>query len=142
MNVVDRISRSLGGSSNGSAPPVAPARRAPRAVSATELMRRRDRLARRFAELQYDLGGLVYEMAIRDHYRLDVVSRQAARLQELDAELGAMERMLALEQAGAAGGCPHCCALHARGASYCASCGAQLLEPLEPAPVQTAATSR
>ena len=30
------------------------------------------------AELTWDLGGLTYEMAIRDHFRLDVLIRRAA----------------------------------------------------------------
>ena len=37
---------------------------------------RRDELAERLAELQWDLGGLAYEMAIRDHFRLDVLMRR------------------------------------------------------------------
>ena len=41
--------------------------------------RRRDELARRFAELQSDLGGLAYEMAIRDHFRLDVLRPPSGR---------------------------------------------------------------
>ena len=36
-------------------------------------------------ELHWDLGGLAYEMAIRDHFRLDVLLRRAALLQECDA---------------------------------------------------------
>ena len=44
-------------------------------------------------------------MAIRDHFRLDVLTRQAAKLQQVDAELGEVERMLKLDQAGAAGAC-------------------------------------
>jgi hypothetical protein len=92
-----------------------------------ELRERRDRLAERFAELQWDLGGLVYEMAARDHFRLDVVVRRAAELQAVDAELAEVERLLRLDDAGAAGSCSACGALHARGATYCWQCGAKLL---------------
>jgi len=98
-----------------------------RTVEPAELATRRDLLATELAELQWDLGGLVYEMARRDHFRLDVVVRQAAKLQEVDAELGEVERMLRLEQAGAGGTCPSCGALHARGAVYCWQCGADLM---------------
>ena len=98
-----------------------------RSVEPAELATRRDLLATELAELQWDLGGLVYEMARRDHFRLDVVVRQAAKLQEVDAELGEVERMLRLEQAGAGGTCPSCGALHARGAVYCWQCGADLM---------------
>ena len=58
---------------------------------------------------------MAYEMASRDHYRLDVLNKQAAKLQEVDAELGQIERLLKLGTAGAAGTCPSCGALHARG---------------------------
>jgi hypothetical protein len=96
-------------------------------VGSAELRERRDRLAEQFAELQFDIGGLVYEMAARDHFRLDVVVRQAARLQELDAELAEVERLLRLDEGGAAGACSSCGALHARGAAYCWHCGAALM---------------
>ena len=69
-------------------------------------------------------------MAIRDHFRLDVLVRRAAILQERDAELAEVERLLRMEQAGVAGTCPHCSAPHARGAPFCWQCGAQLMERL------------
>ena len=63
-----------------------PGRRSERpSGSLAELRRRRDELAERVAELTWDLGGLTYEMAIRDHYRLDVLARRAAELQQADA---------------------------------------------------------
>jgi hypothetical protein len=93
-----------------------------------DLQRRRDSLAEQVAELQWDLGGLAYEMAIRDHFRLDVLARQAAKLQQVDAELAEVERMLRLEQAGAAGACGSCGALYARGAVFCWQCGSDLME--------------
>ncbi len=49
-------------------------------------------------ELHWDLGGLAYEMAIRDHFRLDVLVRRAAILQERDAELAEVERLLRMEE--------------------------------------------
>ncbi len=58
--------------------------------------------------MQADLGGAFYEMAIRDHVRLDVLTRKAAELQRVDAELLAVERVLELERADAAGLCPSC----------------------------------
>ena len=94
----------------------------------TALQERRDRLAARVTELQWDLGGLTYEMAIRDHFRLDVLVRVAAELQRLEAELGELERLVRTEEAGAAGQCRSCGALHGRGAVYCWQCGRQLLE--------------
>ncbi len=92
-----------------------------------ELQQRRDRLSRELVELQWDLGGIAYEMAIRDHFRLDVLSRQAAKLQQVDAELAEVERMLRLDEASAAGACGSCGALYARGAVYCWQCGNGLM---------------
>jgi hypothetical protein len=112
------------------AAPLAPTRARSGAVARDELERRRERIARELAEEQWDLGGLAYEMAIRDHFRLDVLTRKAARLQELDAQLAAVERLLKMESEGAAGACHECGALHARGASFCWQCGASLAETL------------
>lgn len=94
---------------------------------ASELARKRDALASRLVELQWDLGGLAYEMAIRDHFRLDVLNRQAAKLQQVDAELAEVERLLRLGEAGAAGACGSCGALYARGAVFCWQCGKDLM---------------
>jgi len=93
-----------------------------------DLEQRRDALAERLAELQWDLGGLAYEMAIRDHFRLDVLTRQAAKLQRVDAELAEVERVLRLEEAAAAGACGSCSALYARGSVFCWQCGKDLME--------------
>ncbi len=60
----------------------------------SELRRKRDALAEQVTELHWDLGGLAYEMAIRDHFRLDVLVRRAAVLQERDAELAEVECLL------------------------------------------------
>ena len=68
------------------------------AVSPADLLDRRRRLAIEFAELQWDLGGLAYEMAARDHWRPDVLLRKAAKLQQVDAELGEIERLARMEE--------------------------------------------
>ena len=94
-------------------------------------------LAEDLAALQWDLGGLAYEMAIRDHFRVDVLTRRAARLQEVDADLGVVERLLRLEEGGAAGTCPSCGALHSRGALFCEQCGTKLLPEARGAAVET-----
>jgi hypothetical protein len=77
-------------------PAVASVERAPRGdeEGRAELRRRRDALAAQVTELHWDLGGLAYEMAIRDHFRLDVLIRRAAILQERDAELSEVELLL------------------------------------------------
>lgn len=95
---------------------------------AGELQRRRDALAEQVTELHWDLGGLAYEMAIRDHFRLDVLVRRAAVLQERDAELAEVERLLRMEDGAVAGNCPSCGALHSRGAQFCWQCGATLMQ--------------
>jgi hypothetical protein len=102
------------------APPLPPA--------PSSLERRRAELAERVAELQFDLGGLAYEMAIRDHFRLDVLLRRAAELQQADGELGEVDRLLRAEATAETGSCPSCSAPHSRGAAYCWQCGATLMQ--------------
>jgi hypothetical protein len=111
--------------SNGAAPVGTP-------VGQPELLKQREQLSRKFAELQWDLGGMTYEMAARDHYRLDVLNKQAAKLQEADAELGQIERLLRLGASGAAGTCPACGALQAHGAVFCWHCGNELRPAAKP----------
>jgi hypothetical protein len=111
-------------------PAAAPAAPTPGASGHSELERRREALAAQVAELHWDLGGLAYEMAIRDHFRLDVLVRRAAMLQERDAELAEVERLLRMEQDGVAGNCPQCTAPHSRGAVFCWQCGTALMERL------------
>jgi hypothetical protein len=112
--------------------------------SMSELRKRRLELAERVAALTWDLGGLAYEMAIRDHYRLDVLARKASELQEADAQLGEVQRLLATAEAGVHGQCRSCGAVHSRGAAYCWHCGAPLMQEARPtvmAPEPPAAAS-
>jgi hypothetical protein len=124
-----------GGESAGQAPTgvLLPAGGLPASAnSMSELRQRRRELAERVAALTWDLGGLAYEMAIRDHYRLDVLARKASELQELDAQLGEVQRLLATAEAGIHGQCRQCGAVHSRGAAYCWHCGAPLLHETRP----------
>jgi hypothetical protein len=118
MSILDRIR------------PHRPADPAP-AAGPDPLQRRRDELAAQVAELQFDLGGLAYEMAIRDHFRLDVLLRRAAELQQADAELGELDRLLRAEHTAETGACENCGAPHSRGAAYCWQCGGPLLKPAD-----------
>lgn len=93
-----------------------------------DLAGRQGELTARLAELQWDLGGLVYEMATRNHIRVDVLVRRAAELQEVDGELGEIGRILRMEETGAAGQCVSCEAPHSSAAAYCWQCGQPLLE--------------
>jgi len=108
------------------ATPKAPAEPIAKDESA-ELTAQRDRLLEKFTVMQADLGGAFYEMAIRDHVRLDVLTRKAAELQRVDAELLAVERQLELERADAAGLCPACGAPYQNGTRFCAQCGTPLV---------------
>jgi hypothetical protein len=108
---------------------------APASTSAdqvVDLERRRDVLKARVAEMQWDLGGLVYEMAIRDRIRIDVLVKRAALLQDADSELGEIERILRLERNATAGVCGSCGAPHSTGASYCWQCGQPILKQVSP----------
>lgn len=98
-----------------------------------ELVAQRDRLLEKFTIMQADLGGAFYEMAIRDHVRMDVLTRKAAELQRIDAELLGVERLLELERADAAGMCPSCGAPFGPAVRFCGQCG-HVLVPTEAAP--------
>lgn len=91
-----------------------------------ELLARRARLTERFALLQADLGGVFYEMAIRDHVRMDVLTRKAAELQRVDADLAQVERELCGEDGAPAGACPACGAPNAPSSRFCSTCGQTL----------------
>jgi hypothetical protein len=93
-----------------------------------DLQRRRDQLIAKVAELQWDLGGLVYEMAIRNRIKVEVLVKRAVALQDADAELSEVERIVRTEETGTAGSCARCGAPHSAGATYCWQCGQPLLE--------------
>lgn len=93
-----------------------------------DLQRRRDQLVARVAELQWDLGGLVYEMAIRNCLQVEVLVKRAVVLQDADAELNEVERIVRMEETGTAGSCTSCGAPHSSGATFCWQCGQTLLE--------------
>ncbi len=67
-------------------------------------------------------------MAARDRIRVEVIVRHAAVLQQADAELGEVERILRLEETSTAGQCGSCGAPHSTGAAYCWQCGQPLLQ--------------
>ena len=98
-----------------------------------DLERRRDQLSTQLAELQWDLGGLVYEMATRDRVRVDLIVKQAAAMQDVDAELSEIERIMALEKTSVAGLCPNCQAPHSSGAAFCWQCGHPILRQVDTA---------
>jgi hypothetical protein len=62
-----------------------------------ELAAERERLAERFVLMQSELGGLFYEMAIRDHLQLDLLVERAAAMQKVDAELRQLDQQLGAE---------------------------------------------
>jgi hypothetical protein len=93
-----------------------------------DLERRRDQLVAKVAELQWDLGGLVYEMAVRNRIEVEVLVKRAAALQDADAELSEVERIVRMEQTGTAGSCGSCGAPHSTGATFCWQCGQPLLQ--------------
>ena len=99
-----------------------------RAVEPSELSERRDRLSAELAEHQWDLGGLVYEMAVRNQIEVEVLVKRAVALQDADAELSEIERIVRMEQTGTAGTCGSCGAPHSTGATFCWQCGQPLLQ--------------
>ncbi len=99
---------------------------APAQQQDSDLKAQRDKLTERFAVMQSELGGLFYEMAIRDHIRMEVLVQKAAELQRVDTELGQLERMLESGDSAVGGNCPACGAVYARGAAFCAQCAIPL----------------
>lgn len=91
-----------------------------------ELGERVERLRNEFAELQWNIGGLAYEMAARNYFKLEVLREHAAELQRIDAELGEATRLMSIERASAGGDCPRCGSLFGTGAFYCWNCGFSL----------------
>ena len=116
------------------APAKAPPKEPPKQEN-KDLVAQRDRLLEKFTVMQADLGGAFYEMAIRDHVRLDVLTRKAAELQRVDADLTALERLLEVERSDAAGHCPNCGSPFGHGVRFCDQCGSSLSASIEPAPV-------
>jgi hypothetical protein len=112
--------------SGGAAP--APAGLVPPSEELARLREERLRLAELVAERTWDLGGLTYEMAVRDHFRVDVLTKKAAELQELEAQLSEVERLMHQAE-GVGGSCRYCGSPHARGATYCWRCGHPLAAP-------------
>jgi hypothetical protein len=92
-----------------------------------DLQRRREQLVARVAELQWDLGGLAYEMSIRNSVKVELLVKRAVELQDADAELSEVERIVRMEETGASGSCGSCGAPHSSGATFCWQCGKSLL---------------
>jgi hypothetical protein len=137
MRLLKRSNRSTRASSAGQnggaaapqgrqAAPSAP----PQQELTVDLERRRDQLVARVAELQWDLGGLVYEMAVRNRIDVEVLVKRAVALQDADAELSEVERIVRMEQTGTAGSCATCGAPHSTGATFCWQCGQPLLQQI------------
>jgi hypothetical protein len=126
LKLPERLLGKNGANGNGAAKS-APAPPVEAAPESKELVAQRDRLLEKFTVMQADLGGAFYEMAIRDHVRLDVLTRKAAELQRVDAELLAVERQLELERTDAAGHCPTCNSPFGRADRFCPQCGSSLV---------------
>jgi hypothetical protein len=134
--MLSRVKETVGGAWERRSPALRPRPRSSRAAAEPpapdrsaelrELRAQRDRLVEKFTIMEADLGGAFYEMAIRDHVRLDVLTRKAAELQRVDQELTAIETTLQLERSDAAGICHACSAPFAPGTKFCSQCGTPL----------------
>ena len=105
-----------------------------------ELLAEKERLTERFALLQADLGGAFYEMAIRDHVRLDVLTLKAAELQRVDIQLAEIESTIRGEAAPQVGSCAACGAAFRATDTFCSSCGTALAVTSAGVPVGAAPT--
>jgi zinc-ribbon domain len=97
-------------------------------AEARELLLARDRLLERFTIMQADLGGAFYEMAIRDHVKLDVLTRKAAELQRVDVELQEVEEHLRLTRTDLGVACPSCGEEVGPSDAFCSNCGHELAQ--------------
>lgn len=121
-----RALRSVRSGKSAQQPAPPPVQAEPTLEESAELRAQRDRLLEKFTIMQADLGGAFYEMAIRDHVRMDVLTRKAAELQRVDAELLALERTLELQRSDAAGLCPSCSSPYGPADRFCPPCGHSL----------------
>ncbi|HET9592656.1 MAG TPA: hypothetical protein VFP17_07055 [Solirubrobacterales bacterium] len=132
MRLVDRLRRTPSSQTTSQQQPAANGS-APALNSAygeefiVDLERRREQLVAKVAEMQWDLGGLVYEMIVRNSIDVEVIVKRAVPLQDADAELSEVERILRMEQTGTAGVCASCGAPHSSGATFCWQCGKPIL---------------
>ena len=110
----------------GRTPEPAPGAATPTETPSAELLAQRERLTERFALMQSELGGLFYEMAIRDHITLEVLIEKAAALQRIDIELAQIGYLLDSGDRSIGGHCPSCGLAHARGAAFCSQCASPL----------------
>lgn len=133
MRLVDRFRRTPPSQTTSQQPPAGNGSAPSRLNSAygeefiVDLQRRREQLVAKVAELQWDLGGLVYEMTVRNSIDVEVIVKRAVPLQDADAELSEVERILRMEQTGTAGVCAGCGAPHSSGATFCWQCGKPIL---------------
>lgn len=133
MRLVDRLRRTPSSQTtsqqhpagNGAAPPALNSAYGEEFI--VDLERRREQLVAKVAEMQWDLGGLVYEMIVRNSIDVEVIVKRAVPLQDADAELSEVERILRMEQTGTAGVCASCGAPHSSGATFCWQCGKPIL---------------
>jgi zinc-ribbon domain len=127
IEALQRPAKALRSARTKPEPPAAPMKPEPKPEEDAELRAQRDRLLEKFTIMQTDLGGAFYEMAIRDHVRMDVLTRKAAELQRVDADLLALERMLELQRSDAAGMCPNCGSPYGPAVRFCPQCGHPLV---------------
>jgi uncharacterized OB-fold protein len=66
-------------------------------------------------------------MIVRNSIDVEVIVKRAVPLQDADAELSEVERILRMEQTGTAGVCGSCGAPHSSGATFCWQCGKPIL---------------
>jgi hypothetical protein len=93
-----------------------------------ELSAELERLTERFALIQSELGGLFYEMAIRDHLNIELLVERAAAMQFVETELAHVQHLKRGGDTVIGGSCGRCAAPYARGAGYCSRCGEPVAE--------------
>ena len=122
-----------GGTGSRLANPRAAAGDARKAIG--ELRKERAGLARRYQDLRGDLGGLLIEMARRDHFNFHLLRLRAAEAVAVEQRAHEIDGSIAAQAAAAQGGlpsgmvtmtakaCPNCSGAIPADANFCAYCG-------------------
>lgn len=119
---------------NAVAPSAAPAAEARKAI--VDMRKERAGLARRYQELRGDLGGLLIEMARRDHFNFHLLRLRAAEAVAVEQRAREIDGSIAVQAASAksalpagtvamtAKRCASCSGSIPADANFCAYCGA------------------
>ena len=134
-----RWSREARPNTRATSPPAPADAGAPRRAPSCAAARR---LTERFALMQSELGGAFYEMAIRDHVRLDVLIARPPSCSGSTPSCGARAGCSRPRRRRHGGHCPSLRCPSARGAAFCPQCASTAGRRDAPCPARTIRATR